>query len=291
MGELLRLDGVRVSFGRKRALDGVSLSFGGGVLVIAGPNGAGKTTLLNVISGLIVPEEGGCRVLGVRCEDVPRVGGGPPYVRESLPPSRVRVADFVESVQAFRGVDVDAVRSNLSFLGLDPREFWGRRLGSLSAGERVKVYVSLALAIRSSLYLLDEPSSNLDMNSRGRLRNLIANYLDGGASFVVTTHTYEYLDDLATDVLFLKGGRVAYLGSVEGSRDLCIAWFERGARDSVLRVLTDAGVEVVHVSSSSVVFRCGEDGFSILSGVGGVRRVEVGGLKALYATIFGGEGV
>lgn len=291
MSDVITLRDVCVRFGKREALSNVSLRFRGGVLVVMGPNGAGKTTLLNVLSGLIVPHYGECRLLGIDCRLLPKLGATPPYVRESLPPSRMRVSELVEYVSTFKDLDADLMRENLRVLGLDPSIAWLKGLNTLSAGERIKVYVSLALSIRSELYLLDEPNRNLDQGSRGRLRRLIEELVKRGSSFVITTHVYEYVDDLATDVLILKEGKVIFSGPAKGGEasGLCVAWFDEGSRDAVTRLLSSLGLSVVSLGTGKVVFKCDRDSAARLLGVKGVSRVEVGGLRALYASVVGAD--
>ena len=291
MSDVITLRDLCVRFGKREALSNVSLRFRGGVLVVMGPNGAGKTTLLNVLSGLIVPHRGECRLLGLDCSLLPKLGAAPPYVRESLPPSRMRVSELVEYVSTFKNLDADMMRENLRVLGLDPSIAWFKGLNALSAGERIKVYVSLALSIRSKLYLLDEPNRNLDQGSRGRLRRLIGELVERGSSFVITTHVYEYVDDLATDVLILKEGNVIFSGPAKGGEasGLCVAWFDEGLRDAVIGLLSSLGLSVVSLGTGKVVFKCDRDSAAKLLGVKGVSRVEIGGLRALYASVVGAD--
>jgi branched-chain amino acid transport system ATP-binding protein len=165
---MLEVQGLSVSYGAVRALDGVSLSLGEhGITTVLGPNGAGKTTLLRAISGLLRPAAGSLRWEGVdlarlRVEDITRLGivhvpEGGGVIQE------LSVEDNLRLGHLWRR-DATDLRRALGevyeiFPALPPKR---RQLAlSLSGGERQMLAIGRALMARPQLLLLDEPSLGL----------------------------------------------------------------------------------------------------------------------------------
>src|SRR3954462_15620051 len=129
----------------------------GRVVALVGPNGSGKTTLLNIAAGLLRPTAGTAQVSGrPPAEQLARVG----YVAQDAPLwPRLRVADVLEIGRCTnRGFDMKLAESRLHALDI-PHE---ARIQTLSGGQRAQVALSLVLAKKPDLLLLDEPLANLD---------------------------------------------------------------------------------------------------------------------------------
>lgn len=165
---MLEVEGLSVTYGAVRALDGVSLSLGDrGVTAVLGPNGAGKTTLLRTISGLMRPAAGSIRCDGadlsrLRVEDITRLGiihvpEGGGVIRE------LTVEDNLRLGHLWRRDAADMRRALAEvyeiFPALPPKR--GRLALSLSGGERQMLAIGRALMARPRWLLLDEPSLGL----------------------------------------------------------------------------------------------------------------------------------
>jgi len=206
-------------------LKGVSLAADSGEAVaIVGPNGAGKTTLLLAVLGLLRPQRGRVRV------------GGEPVARLSRKEVARRVAyvpQFYEGYTGFRVIDV-VVSGRYAWLdpvspaGPDDRRAVAealeacdlvgmeqRTVGSLSGGERQKVWLAAALAQGSPILLLDEPTNSLDPRHQAELVRLVRRQVADGKTVLVVCHDLNLPAMLGARVLALKAGSVVFSGSAE----------------------------------------------------------------------------
>ena len=165
MSVALATRGLGKRYGRRWALSGCTLEVPAGhVAGLVGPNGAGKTTLLHLAVGLIEPSAGSIAVLGEEVAATPaqlaRIG----FVAQETPlyPS-LSVADHLRLGAALNpGWDAALAQARIARLGLDPAQ----RAGTLSGGQRAQLALTLAIAKRPELLVLDEPVASLDPLAR-----------------------------------------------------------------------------------------------------------------------------
>ena len=218
IGTQVQLDAVTVSYGGSQALHDVSLTLGRGVTAVLGPNGAGKTTLMRVVATVLTPDAGSVRLLGADPADPQaRVG-----VRRQLGylPQEVgyyrsfTTFDFVDYVAVLKEIVDEGnrhaeVRRVLRLVDLDAHG--DKRLRALSTGMRRRVGLAQALLGRPELVVLDEPTDGLDADQRARFRRIVAD-LAVSATVLVSTHVVDDVAGIATHVVVLEGGRVAFSG-------------------------------------------------------------------------------
>ena len=200
-------------FGRRWALKDCTLTIPGGTVVgLAGPNGAGKSTLLELAVALVAPTSGEVRTLGVdpvREHDVlARVG----YVAQDAPLYRsFTIGETLEFARSTNpGWDRSAVGELVRELPLE------RRVSSLSAGDRARVALCLALGKRPSLVLLDEPFARLDpLAAREFLQVLMDGVADTGATVVIASHVIADIERVSDHIVLLSDGRVRLQGDVD----------------------------------------------------------------------------
>jgi ABC-2 type transport system ATP-binding protein len=185
------LQAVRLGkqYGRRSALRDCTLAIPEGKIAgLVGPNGAGKTTLLQLAVGLLAPNSGTITVLGGRPSDGPaqlaRVGfvaqDTPVYARLSVA-KHLRMGAYLNP-----GWDSEFAASRIDQLGLDRRQ----RAGSLSAGQRAQLALTLATAKRPEILLLDEPVASLDPLARREfLQYLMETVASHQASVVLSSPT------------------------------------------------------------------------------------------------------
>jgi ABC-type multidrug transport system ATPase subunit len=205
---ILSVRNVTKRYGRLTALDDVSFNLAtGSIVALLGPNGAGKTTTFKCVLG-VTPFEGAIRVAG---RSVRREGKS---VR--------RLIGYLPQTPAFLGDDTcsDALRF-LADLRRVPRSRVGELLErvhladqrdtpveQLSGGMRQRLALAAALLSDPPLLLLDEPTANLDFESRGQFQELLVQLREEGKTVVLSTHFVEHLAHLADRVVLLRGGRV-----------------------------------------------------------------------------------
>jgi ABC-2 type transport system ATP-binding protein len=216
----VRTVGLRRDFGQTRALDGLSLELAqGSILLLLGPNGAGKTTLLRILMGLIEPTAGQAEVLGWPARAQPAdVAGQVAYVGDRCEPPAWATLALLKDLQAGASPKFDRV---LFHELCRQRELaLNRPYGSLSKGQRRWALVSLALACRPQLILLDEPADGLDPAARRSLYDCLRDCVNqSDSSAIVTTHVIADVERIGDEVAILDRGRLLLHGPLEDLRD------------------------------------------------------------------------
>ncbi|MFJ5926372.1 ABC transporter ATP-binding protein [Kitasatospora sp. NPDC092948] len=191
------------------ALRGCTLEVPAGRTVgLVGPNGAGKSTLLQLAVGLLGPSEGELRVLGgPPAARLARIG----FVGQDAPVHRsLTVAEHLTlGARLNRHWDRAGAQRRIEELGLDP----GRRAGRLSGGQRAQLALTLALAKRPELLVLDEPVAALDPLARREfLDGLARARADRGATVLLSSHLVSDLSRDCDHLIVLGRGRVRAAG-------------------------------------------------------------------------------
>ena len=214
MSAVIEASGLGKAYRRTWALRDCTLAIPEGhVAGLVGPNGAGKTTLLHLAAGLLAPTRGTISVLGERPAAGPaqlaRVG----FVAQDTPVyARMTVADHLRlGAWLNPGWDDSLARRRTGQLGLDPRQ----RAGSLSGGQRAQLALTLALAKRPGLLLLDEPVASLDPLARREfLRMLMEAVAEHGTSVVLSSHLVADLERVCDYLIVLVASQIRVAGEV-----------------------------------------------------------------------------
>ena len=186
----------------------------GHVVGLVGPNGAGKTTLLNLATGMLAPTTGTIEVLGGRPAADPaqlaRVG----YLAQDAPVyAGLSVADHLRlGAHLNPGWDADQARDRVGRLDLDP----GQKAGTLSGGQRAQLALTMAVAKRPELLILDEPVASLDPLARREfLQDLMETVAEQQVSVVLSSHLISDLERVCDHVIVLVDSRVRVAGAVD----------------------------------------------------------------------------
>ena len=212
----LRTDRVGRRYGRVWGLRDCTLEVpAGAVAGLVGPNGAGKTTLLEMIIGLLEPTEGQVSVFGEASRahhtaTLARVG----YVAQDHPLYRdFSVADLLRLGRAMNpGWDRDLAAARMDTLGIPLK----RKVGQLSGGQQAQVSLTMALAKRAPLLVLDEPVSSLDPVARLEfMREVMAAAVDTGLTVIISSHVVSELERLCDWLIVLAHGHVQLAGPAD----------------------------------------------------------------------------
>jgi ABC-2 type transport system ATP-binding protein len=212
---VLEAQGLGKRYGRKWALSECSVSIPSGHVVgLVGPNGAGKSTLLNLAVGLLQPTAGELTVLGARPSDTAGQLGRVGFVAQDTPtyPS-LSVADHLEmGARTNPGWDRQMANDRTAQLGLDPRQ----KAGKLSGGQRAQLALTMAVAKRPELLLLDEPVASLDPLARREfLQVLMEIVAEHEVSVVLSSHLMADLERVCDYLVVLVSSRVRLAGPVD----------------------------------------------------------------------------
>jgi ABC-2 type transport system ATP-binding protein len=215
----IELEDVTRRFGALTAVDGVTLHVGDGEIVgLLGHNGAGKTTLIRVINGLLSPDAGQVRVLGVD----PTVEGQ--VVRRSTGvlteyPALDEFLTTVENLEVYAAINGIArevasarIEGLLERLGLAAKRDEPAR--GLSAGLKQRVALARALVHDPQVLLLDEPTTNMDPVAARGVRDLIVeSSRDRGRTVLLSTHNLAEAEQLCDRVAIMRFGRLLTVGA------------------------------------------------------------------------------
>jgi ABC-2 type transport system ATP-binding protein len=209
----VELLGVVKDFGSVRALDSLDLTIRQGeVVALLGPNGAGKTTAINIMVGLRRPTRGSARLFGLDPRDRrARTLSGVMLQDVSLPPN-LKVTEMIRLFSACYPAPLPGAHL-LEVSGLVSRS--AALIGTLSTGERQRLFYALAICGDPCLLFLDEPSVGMDVEGRRSFWENIHRIAARGSTIVLTTHYLEEAEAIAERVVVLKQGRVIADGTPE----------------------------------------------------------------------------
>lgn len=205
--------GLGKRFRREWGLRDCTLTIPEGAIVgLAGPNAAGKSTLLSLAAGLLAPTEGSIEVLGRDPLREPSVLSEVGYVAQGAP--LYRSFTVAETIEFARRTNA---RWDEEFVADMPTGIASRtKVGSLSAGERARLALALALGKRPRLVLLDEPFAGLDpLAGREFLQLLMDGVAETAATVVIASHVIADIERVCDHIVLLTGGGVRLEGAVE----------------------------------------------------------------------------
>ncbi len=208
MQEIIIAENLTKIFGATTALDNVTIKLGYGIHLLLGPNGSGKTTFIKLCLGLIKPSKGILEVLGLRpwlYRHVlsPRVS----YVVEGFNiPWWLSGRDYALMFSRLRGVNWNIIKENAYYLGVV--NYWNRPIYTYSSGMKKRLVLALGLIEGYEVYLLDEPFTLIDDNTKRKVINLIEK-LGKNSTMIISTHVLlEQLSRIADTASILVNGKL-----------------------------------------------------------------------------------
>ena len=212
---IIEATGLGKRYGSTWALHECMLAIPAGhVAALVGPNGAGKTTLLNLAVGLAEPTAGTVTVLGGLPAGSPAALDGIAFVAQDTPLYKsLPAADMLHlTANLNRRFDQSYARARLGELGIP----LNRKAGKLSGGQQAQLALTLALARRPRLLVLDEPVAMLDPLARHDfMATVLAAAVDDGVSVVLSSHVLAELERVADYLILLSRGRVQVAGEAD----------------------------------------------------------------------------
>ena len=219
MEAAVRTSGLRKAFRGTVALHGLDLVVPtGSVFGYLGPNGAGKTTTIRLLTGLLRPTSGTAEVLGLDVahhpDEVQRRVGYLPGRFVAYPD--LTGAEYLRYLAALRGgVDWSGIERLSERFDLD----LGRRIGTLSHGNRQKVGLVQAFMHRPDLLVLDEPTTGLDPEATENvLQALVGHAADRGTTVFFSSHQLADVEQIADHVAIIDRGRTVVTGGLDDLR-------------------------------------------------------------------------
>ena len=216
MSNLVEIKELRKCYGKKNAMNNLSLSLESGRIIgILGPNGSGKSTLIKMMAGVLKPTSGQIIINGYPVGvDTKKIVSYLPERTYLNPSMKVKeavdyFADFYEDFSRQKALDM------LEKFGINEQD----KIKSLSKGTREKVQIVLVMSREAKLYLLDEPMGGVDPAARDYiLKTILTNYNEN-ASVIITTHLISDVEKVLDDVVFIKNGEIVFHKDVDVIRE------------------------------------------------------------------------
>ena len=216
MSNLVEIKELRKCYGKKNAMNNLSLSLESGRIIgILGPNGSGKSTLIKMMAGVLKPTSGQIIINGYPVGvDTKKIVSYLPERTYLNPSMKVKeavdyFADFYEDFSRQKALDM------LEKFGINEQD----KIKSLSKGTREKVQIVLVMSREAEVYLLDEPMGGVDPAARDYiLKTILTNYNEN-ASVIITTHLISDVEKVLDDVVFIKNGEIVFHKDVDVIRE------------------------------------------------------------------------
>ncbi|MGW2263269.1 ABC transporter ATP-binding protein [Streptomyces koyangensis] len=212
------IDITKVYKGGKRAVDGLSMTLGHGMVGLLGPNGAGKSSLMRIISTVTRPTSGTLRYEGTDLTADPdairRHLGYLPQDFGVYPHLTSR--EFLAYLAAAKGLSARSAKARIEELLelVNLTEAVKRPLGAYSGGMLRRVGIAQALLGDPRVIVVDEPTAGLDPEERVRFRNLLSD-LSADRVVMLSTHIVSDVESVASDIAVMAGGRLLRRGAPE----------------------------------------------------------------------------
>lgn len=203
-------------YGKRLALDDVSITLGQGVTALVGVNGAGKSTLMRVLSGGQRPTSGDIRVAGSqlygrnRRNVLGRIALMPQQCSFPRNMTALEVTSYLTWMRGVARTEASTrARDSLASVGLSKRR--DAKVRELSGGMLRRLALAQALAARSDVTILDEPSTGLDPKQRRVMVDLIK---DVPGTVLLSSHVMEDVVDVAGRIVVLDAGHIRFAGAM-----------------------------------------------------------------------------
>ena len=294
MPSVVELQRVSVRYGRQWALRDVNATFPTGAVGLLGPNGAGKSTMIKALLGLLPPDTGEMRVLGLDVRHAPlqiraRIG----YMPENdahIP--RMNAVSFVAYCGELAGLpSADAMQRAhevLYYVGLGEARY--RNIEQYSTGMKQRIKLAQALVHDPSLLFLDEPTNGMDPKGRDEMLELIRDIAHNKQiNLILSSHLLPDVEYTCDHVVVLDKGGVATEGPIAALKGPGGRVFElrvKGEPEPFLAALRTAGLEC-HATDEDVmrVFVPDERGPRFLFTLASQHKVQVRHLRASVPTL------
>lgn len=211
---IIEINQLTKTYGKARGVLDVSFSVNKGeIFGFLGPNGAGKSTTIRSMLGLIQYQQGDIRILGLdakkKCKEIRRDVGYMPS--EAWFPIGMTVREVLKLSADVRGIDCSSETEMLcDRLKVETK----KKISDLSLGNRKKVSIVCAMQHKPKLFVFDEPTSGLDPLMQNTFFDLIKEYVNAGASCMLSTHVLSEVRNYCDRVAIMKEGKLVAIDTV-----------------------------------------------------------------------------
>lgn len=215
MNKLL-VDNISKNYGKKIALEGLSLELSNGIFGLLGPNGAGKTTLMRILTTLTPPTKGEITLGNINWNEVQKVRNIIGYLPQKFSLYKhIKVREALLHIATLKGIkynkekQVDELLKNVNLI-----EQQSKKIGQLSGGMVRRVGIAQAMLGQPKLLIVDEPTAGLDPEERVRFRKYLRQ-LGRDSIVIISSHIVEDIEATCEKVGILGKGKLLSFGSIE----------------------------------------------------------------------------
>ena len=226
MENVIEIRNLTKSYGKNRGVIDVSLDVKkGDIFGFLGPNGAGKSTTIRSMLGFLKFSEGSIKILGMDSvndhEEILKEVGYMPS--EAWFYNTMKVSDVIKYAADVRGLDCSEEAGKIcEKLKVNT----DKRIKELSLGNRKKVSIVCAMQHKPRLFIFDEPTSGLDPLVQKRFFELINEYVEKGATCLLSTHVLSEVNKYCKTAAIMRDGRLTMLDSPKIDDDTFLAFYE-----------------------------------------------------------------
>lgn len=236
----IECDGLVKTFGKKRAIDGLTVQIGENRITgLIGRNGAGKTTFLKLAAGFLRPTGGSLRVFGQTPFNSLYVSGNLIFVDDAMAfPQSLTIGEILKELPRFYpNFDSGLAQRLLAYYGFDKSQ----RTLRLSKGQRSSFNGIVGIAVRAALTIFDEPTTGMDAAARKDFyRALLKEYIAFPRTVILSSHLLSELSGLLEEIVLIDEGRLCAAMTADEAESAAI-----GLRGSATAAETAAGARSV----------------------------------------------
>ena len=293
---VVSLDNVVVEYGRNRALNGVTASFGSGAVGLLGPNGAGKSTMIKALLGFVIPTQGQLKVLGLDVATSPveiraRIGYMPENDGHIPGLSAVQFVTYCGELAGLPKADAtQRAHEVLYYVGLGEARY--RTVDTYSTGMKQRIKLAQALVHDPDLLFLDEPTNGMDPKGRDEMLELVRDLArNKGMNLILCSHLLPDVEYTCEHVVVMDKGKIAASGAIDALKQPRGRLYElrvktHGDLETFFDRLRAAGLEC-HATDDDIVrvFVPGDGGAQQIFALASAEGVQVRHLRPSVATL------
>ncbi|MBY8987586.1 MAG: ABC transporter ATP-binding protein [Candidatus Lokiarchaeota archaeon] len=220
---IISVSDLKKFFGDVKAVNDISFEVKKGeVFGLLGPNGAGKTTTIKLLLGLLEPNQGDIRIMGLNpeTEEVQiksRVGyvSEEPLIFKSLTPKDL--FNFIASIRSLEAEETSK-RAQEYLESLGALEYYEQLVATLSHGNKQKIQIISAILHDPDLLIMDEPLAGLDAKSVKVVKEILDIHIENGGAVLFSTHIMEIAEDLCDRIAIMNKGKLVGIGTMDELR-------------------------------------------------------------------------
>ena len=205
---MIKITDLSFSYSRNNYIfENINLNISmGSIYGLLGENGVGKTTLLRLMAGLLFPNSGTCETFGFESKKrLPEMLEKIYYLPEVFNIPAIKITEYVKIYgDLYPNFDFAKFDEYLEKFSIDTK----KKMKDFSHGQQKKSMIAFALACKTPLILMDEPTNGLDIPSKSIFRQLIADALDEKTTFIISTHQVRDLENLIDPIIILEQNQI-----------------------------------------------------------------------------------